>query len=172
MRELTFKSYLKNHVKEISDSHSLDIAKLVVEAANGNTALYEPLVLYCMLCDKESAFLKAVAKVPNFDRSYILANVTEKDLVNKKSLIPENYKKVYETYREIRVGNKISHEYKEQLRKKIVSFHKKYKLPLRKISLAVEIDPSNLNAFVKNKEYSKISPDKLEKIVEYLESQK
>lgn len=170
MRELTFKSYLKNYVKEISDSHSLDIAKLVVEAANGNTALYEPLVLYCMLCDKESAFHKAIAKVPNFDRSYILASVTEKELGNKKSLIPENYKKIYETYKSIRVSNKISHEYKEQIRKRIMHFNKKYKLPLRKISLAVDVDPSNLNAFVKNKEYSKISPDKLDKIIEYLEN--
>ena len=168
MRELTFKSYLKNKVRETSQSNSLDIAKLVFEATSGNRDLYAPLTLYCAMCEKNSALMKAVSKHPDFDRSYILTSVTEKELGSKKSLIPEHYKNIYQGYLEEKAQNKISHEYKEKLRLEIIRLNKRYKFSVRKLSLVAGIDPSNLNAFIKNKDYSKVCPEKLDTIVDYL----
>lgn len=171
MRELTFKSYLKNYVKETSQCKSLDVSKLAQEAATANPALYEPLALYCALCEKNSALQKAVSKTPNFDRTYILTTMTEKDLTNKRVAVPDSYKKIYAEYMAQKVENKISHEYKEKMRKEILQKNKQLKFSIRKLSLAVNIDPSNLNAFLKKKEYSKVSPDKLEALVTFLKEQ-
>ena len=170
MRELTFKSYLRRELKEISYCKSLDISELVSEIANGHNEISETLMLYCIFYDKVSALQKAVAKTPGFNKDCMLLKATEKELSSSKSAIPSNFKNVYADYMKQKVANKNSHEYKETLRKKILTLNKKYKYPIRKLGLLVEIDPSNLNAFLKNKEYSKVSPDKLEKIVDFLKN--
>ena len=53
MRELTFQGFLKNYIKELSISNSLDFNKLVLEIQK-NPRIKEPLYLYSIVSNKQT----------------------------------------------------------------------------------------------------------------------
>lgn len=169
MKELTFKSYLKNYVRDISGINTLDITRLVNEISNGNTELKEPLILYCILCDKVSTLKNVIRRTPDFDMDLGETSYTEKDIKSAKSSAPATYKSIYQAYLEEKKDGKISHEHKENLRKQILKLNKKHNISMRKLSIIAGVDSSNFNTFMKNKEYPKVSTERLEKVVSFLE---
>ena len=167
MKELTFKSYLKTYLKEQSASNTLDITKLVEEIDAGNKELETSLVLYCVICDK-MVTLRNVLRRTGVSISPDTVSFTEKELKSKTSSVPEKYKTIYTNYLNQIRECKISHEKKEELRKQILRLNKKRNISMRKLSIVAGVDSSNFNTFMKNKEYPKVSTDKLEKVVAFL----
>ena len=54
MRELTFKGFLSQYVKELSYTGTVDLNTLTSEALNGNYRLRAPLLLYAVMNEKSN----------------------------------------------------------------------------------------------------------------------
>lgn len=167
MKELTFSSYLKNYVKELSTDNTLDITVLLSECKD-NSNLKSALVLYCVLCDKMTTLNNILRRNPELAFPIGETNFTEKDLKAKKTTINPDYVEIYKNYLAMKKEGVVSHERKEDLRKQILRLNKKRNLSMRKLSVIAGVDSSNFNTFMKNKEYSKVSTERLEKVVEFL----
>ena len=55
MRALTFKGFLTQYVKELSQTKTLNLRILAREAEEGNYRLAAPLVLYALATEKEAS---------------------------------------------------------------------------------------------------------------------
>ena len=97
MRELTFKGFLKQYVRELSNGKTNNIYRLVRETSEENPRLYEPLFLYASLANMTDEFYSAVSKEPNFNRDKLLPFEITDDFENYNEL-PREYAKVYESY--------------------------------------------------------------------------
>lgn len=169
MKELTFKSYLKNYVKNNSGLNTLDITKLVNSISKGESEIKDALILYCIMCGKVVTLKRVLKREEIEDFNIEDTLITERDLKSAKSKVNPVYKEIYNKYIEEKNSGIIAHERKENLRRQILRLNKKHNFSMRRLSIVAGVDASNFNTFMKNKDYPKVSTEKLEKVVEYLE---
>ena len=59
MRELTFRGFLTQYVKQLSAQETNSLYKLAAEASSNNPRLREPLFLYAVYSQKQDVLLQA-----------------------------------------------------------------------------------------------------------------
>lgn len=167
MRELTFKGFLKQYVKDLSYQHTNNIYKLVQEAEERNPRLYEPLVLYATLNNKTSELEKAISN----------HSVLKKDLLKSLPLksieydkLPDNYAKVYSSYLSAKNRSVNDAHTKQLMHNKIQRLKTEKDITNYKIYRDLNLNHGNFNSFMKNKDPSKVSLDTLRNVIDYLES--
>lgn len=176
MRELTFKGFLKKYLNELSYCHSNSFYKLSKEAESQNPRLREPLLIYANLSLEKDKLLRILSyykwfqKDYDYFKNYQKSNLLIDDLTNDESDIPIDYKKVYKTYINLRDYTVHDMYTKELMWNKIAKLKSEKSISNYRLYTDLNLNHGNLNDFVKNKRFSKLSLVNTKKVLNYLEN--
>lgn len=174
MRELTFLGFLKKYVHSLSLNNTYNIRKLVEEAATSNPRLREPLLLYALFSKKQERLLHASQQV-GLDVFYgeLLSKYDSDSMVialQSKGNLPVGYEKVWHTYQSQK-SRQITDDYtKELIRKKVRSLQERHNVTNYRIYTDLNLNPGNLNAWLKHGHCEKVSLNAARKVLQYLKS--
>lgn len=161
MRKLTFKTYLKDYLSDVSGLKSLSIHRLI-KAAEDNVRIIDPLVLYCLLNNKMKVFSKYFV-----DKKYDdLKELTSSNFLDEK-YGHYSFKKIYQSYE--RRANVISfdNQTKSLIRNNILLMMRNKQISKYRIYTDLKLNPGNVNDFLKNDNHKKLSLDIVKKIYTY-----
>ena len=169
MRKLTFKGFLTRYVKELSYSNTLDLKKLAAEVAE-NHRLRAPLVLYAVVTGKDALLQDHLQKVKGGDQlCAMLSTLRNKDvekLLEDKEA-PDEYLKVWNSYLVSSAAPDREEELKAAMRKKILQLLDEKQCSNYRVYKDLNLNPGNINSWLKNGDGSKVSYQTAERIVSY-----
>jgi hypothetical protein len=151
LRALTYKGFLQNYVRQLSAQNTMNIYKLVRETEN-NSRLFIPLYLYAKEWNKLEEYNAAVRKFSNFSH-----RVTDAEA--------EKVKKTYEFYSKKTENDEHT---KSLMRNKILKLKKEKNISNYRIYTDLKLNGGNLNAFLKNGDFSKCGLKVLRTVLDYL----
>lgn len=173
MRELTFRGYLTRYVRQLSKQNTLSITKLAEEATSDNPRLAEPLMLYALICGKQDALIKATASDLRY--TAILQNQSADSIMEHlrkhSPTLPDEFHKVWSSYQSVKNRYKADEHTKQLMRKKILRMQAAYGITNYRIYSALEINPGNLNAWLKHDLGKKVGLDTARAALHYVEAQ-
>ena len=175
MRELTFCGYLRKYVRAMSNADSCGLYPLAREAVSTNLRLREPLFLYALFSGKENVLMSAT-KDEDLRHEYSLLlekydrNQMEKALIDYDESIPERYQRVYRSYLAARNRNLVENDVKAAMHSHILELKQAKCISAYRIYTDLGYNPSNLNAFIKHGDCSKLSLQKVRSVLHYLEA--
>jgi len=178
MRQLTFKGFLRQYVKELSYCEINDIRLLAKDAPHGNYRLVEPLVLYALSVNKDS-YLRRIA-----EDSFLLSeafrfegmaldeveHLLERESRTKVKTVPYNYVKAYEGYVLFRDKQKNQNHSKTLLRERINKLRLEKNISVYRVYTDLNLNHGCVNDYVKNGNVKGIGLHTVKKILEYLEA--
>lgn len=175
MRELTFRGFLTQYVKQLSDEKTNSLYKLAAEASSDNPRLREPLFLYAVYSQKEKVLLQ-VTKEPKlyaeYDRMvslYTADRMTE--LFEQASpLLPAEYHKVWRSYQSRKNRGQADEHTKELMRLKVKRLQEKNGVTNYRIYTDLKLNPGNLNAWLKHGDSDKVSLETARRTLRYVEN--
>jgi hypothetical protein len=174
MRELTFSGFLRKYVCELSEQKTMSLYKLAKEASVNTPRLREPLFLYALFSDKTDVLLNATKDkrlhaeysdlLNYFDKAHLLVALKEQN-----SRLDSGYLKVWKSY--VSEKNRLSTDNQTKLlmRNKIVRLQNEKQVTNYRLYTDLELNPGNLNAYLKHGDSSKLSLDTSRKVLNYLE---
>ena len=175
MRELTFKGFLTQYVKQLSKSNTTSLYKLYKEACSDSPRLREPLLLYALYSGKQAVLLKAT-KDPNLFAVY-------KEMVSQYSAeamtqlfetssvtLPEEYHKVWRSFQSQKNKRQSDDHTKELMRQKIMRLQERYGVSNYRIYTDLNLNSGNVNAWLKHGTSDKVSMATARRTLLYVES--
>lgn len=175
MRELTFKGFLMQYVKQLSQQNTLNLHKLTAEANSDNPRLREPLLLYAMITAKQNLLLMEA------QGSALCEHYTE--LISRYSAeqmttlldtgspaLTEAYHKVWRSYENCRNRLQADNHSKELMRKKVKRLQEQNGITNYRIYTDLKLNPGNLNAWLKNGDGNKVSLNTARMTLHYVET--
>lgn len=174
MRELTFAGFLKNYVRELSLSGSTGLYALAREAARNNPRLREPLLLYALFTGQEQTLMKATQdsalnrQFKDFMLQYDRQEL-ESLLEAHPASLPLPYQKVWDSYQYCKNKGKVADETKALMRQRILELQKVYHITNYRLYTDLNLNPGNLNAWLKHGTNDKISLNNARKVLQYLQ---
>ena len=175
MRDLTFRGFLTQYVKQLSAEETNSLYKLAAEASSNNPRLREPLFLYAVYSQKETVLLQATkepALYAEYDRMaslYTADRMTE--LFEQASpLLPAEYHKVWRSYQSRKNRGQADEHTKELMRQKVKRLQKKKGVTTYRIYTDLKLNPGNLNAWLKHGNGDKVSLETARRTLRYVES--
>ena len=175
MRELTFRGFLTQYVKQLSFEETNSLYKLAAEASGSNPRLREPLFLYAVYTQKERVLLQATkepALYAEYDRMvslYTAEKITE--LFEQTSpLLPVEYHKVWRSYQSRKNRGLADERTKELMRQKVKRLQEKYGVTTYRIYTDLNLNPGNLNAWLKHGNGDKVSLETARNTLRYVEN--
>ena len=169
MRKLTFKGFLAKYVKGLSYSDTLDLKTLSAEAAD-NHRLRAPLVLYAMMAGKDALLRKYLDGTIYGGKlcdmlSYMQGRDIERMLEDRQA--PEEYLKAWDSFKASRAAPGREKELKAAMRKKILRLQEEKRCSNYRIYKDLNLNPGNVNSWLKHGDGSKVSYRTAERIVDY-----
>ena len=164
MRELTLKGYLEQQLCELSDCKSKSLYKFASLAQN-NARLRDVLCLYLSLyvedklrnqLTKKFAYLSADCEK--------LSGKSPDDFDDSLS----EYRTIYENYLNRKNTKQSDNKLKELMQKRIVELKTEKGISNYRIYKALNLNPGNVNAFLKNADVSKVGLNTVRKMLAYL----
>ena len=173
MRELTFKGFLTQYVRQLSKSDTNSLYKLAAEAGSDNPRLREPLLLYALYSGKQAVLLQA-AKDPELYAEYkkMLAYGVEEMtqlLESKSSLLPAEYQKVWRSFQSQKNRGQADDHTKELMRQKVRRLQDQCGVSNYRIYTDLKLNPGNVNAWLKHGVADKVSLDTARRTLRYVE---
>lgn len=174
MRELTFKGFLAQYLKQLSAQNTNSLYKLAAEAAENNLRLREPLLLYAVFSEKQEVLLKA-AKAPALHRHYagLLSRYTREELAvlleEESPELAEGYHKVWRSFQSRKNRGRADDHTKELMRKKLKRLQEQKGVTNYRIYTDLGLNPGNLNAWLKHGNSAKISLGTAREALHYIE---
>jgi len=174
MRRLTFGGYLEQYVRSLSSNSTNGIFKLAKEAST-NYRLREPLFLYALHAGKMHLLLKSTRESLLLSQyAEIAAKYSWLDMLHalesKDETINRNYHKVYRSYVSRRDTPETNSKTKALLHRRIRHLQDIKNVTNYRLYTDLRLNPSNVNAFLKNGDANKLSLDKARKLLDYLEN--
>lgn len=175
MRELTFEGFLRKYLRVLSKENTLSLYKLAEEAAVQNPRLREPLFLYALFSDKAELLLRAT-KDQHLKQEYLnLLNQYDKDkmkwaLSTQSSALPARYLKVWRSYLSKKNRLSADDQIKLLMHKKIRSLQEEKQVSNYRLYKDLNLNPGNLNAYLKHRDSSKLSLDTSRRVLDYLDT--
>ena len=161
MRELTFKTFLEQYLRDVSGQKTLSIHKLV-ELSNYNKRIVDALILYCALNNK----IEILKKYIDLKEFHSLENINKDNYLNNQF---SNYSfiKIYQSY--LRKKNTVTYdnEIKSMIREKILTIMKEKKITNYRVYKDLNANPGNINDYLKNNNVSKVSLAMAKRIYNY-----
>ena len=160
MRGLTFKTFLKQYLVDISGQKSFSIHKLSKLAKN-NSRIDSPLILYCALNNKMSVYLKYNSK-----NDKELLELNENNYLNEKYQFYD-FEKIQNSY--LRKANyfKYENETKTLIRKNVLKMMNQKGITKYRIYKDLSLNAGNINDYLTNSNSSKVSMNTAKKIYNY-----
>ena len=192
MRKLTFKGFLIQYIKQLSDQSTISLKKLAREACTNNPRLREPLCLYALCSGKQNALLEQAKNIEAIELEYMHSNFFVRipfpptlyeefsELVNKytpdsitnalmsqSTELKDGYKKVWNSYQCVRnAQNDLTT--KELIRKKVQTLLKEKGVTSAKVCAELSLDPGNFSAWVFKGNNGRIGLKSARLVLEYL----
>lgn len=176
----TFCYYLKAYIRELAYSDTMSLKALAEEAANRNARLREPLFCYAAATGQLQRLLKittglyaklheeyagiSAACGGDYSRLYEM-------LKNEDARLPNEYLKVYRSYRWSLNKPEFKRQMKDKYRMFVLMVQKSLpELTNYRIYTGLGLNPGNINAYLKHGDLSKVSAETAEKIFDYADS--
>ncbi len=164
MRELTFKGYLQQQLCELSDCNSKSLYKFA-RLAESNARLRDVLCLF-LNCFVDDKLKKQLCK--RFPYVAIecerLSGVPLEQLCESLS----EYATIYENYLNRKNTKANEDKIKALMQKRIVELQEKKVITNYRIYKSLNLNPGNVNAFLKNGDVSKMGLNTVRKILEFV----
>lgn len=175
MRELTFRGFLTQYVRQLSKQNTNSLYKLTAEASVENPRLREPLLLYALYSKKQRVLLQAARNAGIYDEyktilDFYSAEKMTESLSACSMTIPEEYHKVWRTYQSQKNRSQADDHTKELMRAKIRRLQATYGITNYRIYTDLKLNPGNLNAWLKHAENNKVSLQTARMALRYAES--
>jgi len=172
MRQLTFKGFLRQYVRELSYCVSNDIRSLSKEVPDMNYRLVEPLVLFALSIGK-SEYLNRVSEdsfllAESFRFDGMSLNDVESQLEKNDGSVPLNYIKVYQSYTYFRDKQSNQNHTKMLMRGKINELRVQKNISVYRIYTDLKLNHGCVHAYVKNGNVSGIGLNTAKQILSYL----
>lgn len=174
MRQLTFKGFLRQYVREMSNLNTNDIKRLADKVPQ-NYRLIEPLILYALSENKHS-HLKRAAKDNQLKQaiSYFPDSISWEDVVcsleNHDKDIPYEFQKTYNSYVSIRDRYKAKSHTKVLMLNRTRQIQREKKISAYRVYTDLKLNHGNVNDYLKNGDVNKVSLEVAERVLEYLEN--
>lgn len=175
MRELTFKGFLAQYVKQLSKQDTNGLYKLAEEAGSDNPRLREPLFLYALYTQRVDVLLRA-SKAPllhseyrQMAEQYTVDTMTEL-LQQGSAQLPAEYHKVWRSYCSQKNKGLADNHTKELMRQKVKRLQERNGVTNYRIYTDLKLNPGNLNAWLKHGDSEKVSLETARTTLRYVES--
>ena len=174
MRELTLRGFLTRYVRELSLAKTNSVYKLVKEACTVNVRLKEPLFLYALFAEKAEVLLQAAkntdlqAEVQTLLEQYSVDEMT-KALQAQCERLPDAYRKVWRSYLSVKNRVHTEADTKELMRKKLLRLQEKNGVSNYRIYTDLQLNPGNVNAWLKHGNSEKVSLNTARMMLRYVE---
>lgn len=173
MRELTFKGFLTCYVRQLSKTDTNSLYKLVAEAATDNPRLREPLFLYALYSEKLSVLLQATKNAALRATYDEMAQYTAQQMTvlleNGSSTLSNEYHKVWRSYLSQKNRGQADDHTKELMRQKVKRLQVKHGVSNYRIYTDLQLNPGNLNAWLKHGHSDKVSLETARRTLRYVE---
>ncbi len=174
MRKLTFRGFTEQYVKQLSLRWTTSIYHLVREMLSDNPRLKEPLFLYAVLNGKSNRLLQASKGTVCYGEYYKLlthfgVGDLLKALADGSTDLRYEYHKVWRSYLSVSQGYERDKRVKSLMRDKIRQLQMDTGVSTYQICKDLDLNPSNVNSWLKNDLSSKVSLKKARAVWEYLE---
>jgi len=175
MRQLTFKGFLKRYLKILSGHNGINLRLLLVHAESTNVRLREPLFLYMMAVGKKQQFLEFAYGKEVFSELINVANAYDWQSLNhalesNDANLPIQLQKVHDSYRVKRDWKEGENHSKFLMWNRITALKKEKGISNYRIYKDLELNPGNINAYLKHGDPSKLSLATARRTLEYLET--
>lgn len=176
MRELTFRGYLEDYVKQLSEQNTTGIYKLLRETEAGNLRLKEPVFLYALFSGKTDLLLRA-AKGTQLEKHYLemtccyTEETMQRALCNDADCLSWEYRKVWKSYQSRKNHLQTDQFTKELMRKKLKRLQEQKKVSNYRIYTDLKLNPGNFNAWMKHGTGEKVSLQTARAALNYLQNQ-
>ena len=164
MRELTFKGYLQQQLCELSDCDSKSLYKFA-RLAEGNARLRDVLCLFLTWYVDEKLKKQLCKKFPYLSKGCDRLQGFSPD--QPDGLLSE-YKTIYENYLNQKNKKQNEDKVKALMQKKIVEMQKEKGITNYRIYKALNLNPGNVNAFLKNGDTGKIGLNTARRMLKYV----
>ena len=175
MRELTFRGFLTQYVRQLSEQETNSLYKLAAEAGSSNPRLREPLLLYAVYSQKQDVLLLATKDAVLHEQySRLVLRYTMDDLTElleqTSPLLTSEYHKVWRSYQSRKNRGQADNHTKELMRKKVKRLQEKNGVTNYRIYTDLKLNPGNLNAWLKHGDSEKVSLETARMTLRYVES--
>ena len=174
MRPLTFKGFLSQYLRAMSDSKTNDIKRLTDEVRH-NYRLVEPLVLFAWATNKQK-YLKLVAEDPVLVKAMDLFpdDMSWDDIISaferSDNSIPNEFHKLYRSYICVCNRQEAKNHSKVLIHNRISELQREKKVSSYRIYTELKLNPGNINAYLKNGDVSKVGMEVAGRVLDYLEA--
>lgn len=174
MRELTFKGFLAQYVKRLSKSNTNSLYKLAKEASSDNLRLKEPLLLFALYSGKQIVLLQAtkdqnlLAEYQQMVSLYSVDQMTQL-LEENASVLPNEYHKVWRSFQSQKNRGQSDDHTKELMRLKVKRLQERCGVSNYRIYTDLNLNPGNVNAWLKHGVADKVSLETARKTLRYVE---
>lgn len=175
MRELTFRGFLTQYVRQLSEQETNSLYKLAAEAGSSNPRLREPLLLYALYSQKQDVLLQAT-KAPVLREEYhrLVSLYTADEMTElfeqASPVLPFEYHKVWKSYQSRKNRAQVDDHTKELMRQKVRRLQEKNGVTNYRIYTDLKLNPGNLNAWLKHGDSDKVSLETARRTLRYVEA--
>lgn len=175
MRELTFRGFLAQYVRQLSEQETNSLFKLAAQAGSSNPRLREPLFLYAVYSQKQDVLLQATKEPELYTEYHRLVSLYTADemtqlLEQVSPLLPAEYHKVWRSYQSRKNRGQADDHTKELMRQKVKRLQEKYSVTNYRIYTDLKLNPGNLNAWLKHGDSDKVSLETARRTLRYVEA--
>lgn len=164
MRELTLKGYLEQQLCELSDCKSKSLYKFA-DLAQNNARLNDVLCLYLSLYVDDKLKNQLTKKFTYL--SVYCERLSGKSPDDFDDSLSE-YKTIYENYLNRKSSKQNDNKLKKLMQKRIVELKTEKGISNYRIYKALNLNPGNVNAFLKNADVSKVGLNTVRKMLAYV----
>ena len=174
MRELTFRGFLTRYVKELSKAKTNSLYKLAEEASSDNARLREPLLLFAFYSGKQTVLLQATKDQNLFAEYQEMVSLYTADLMTQMfednaSVLPNEYHKVWRSFQSQKNRVQSDDHTKELIRLKVKRLQERCGVSNYRIYTDLNLNPGNVNAWLKHGVADKVSLDTARRTLRYVE---
>ena len=175
MRELTFRGFLTQYVRQLSEQETNSLYKLAAEAGSSNPRLREPLLLYALYSQKQDVLLQATKEPVLRAEYHRLVSLYTADAMTElfeqaSPVLSFEYHKVWRSYLSQKKRCQADNHTKELMRQKVKRLQEKYGVTNYRIYTDLELNPGNLNAWLKHGNGDKVSLETARRTLRYVEA--
>lgn len=161
MNAMSFSTYLRNYILNLSDSSRFSLTSLKKESIK-NKRLVDPLTLFHAIKNK---------KVKPYNTDKLIEDL-KKSGFDFDKYSDKSYVKIYDSYMNYLNQNKYDCMEKTFLRNKILKLQKEKNISNYRIYTDLKLNPGNTNKFLKDLDVKRLSLSNVKKILAYLQNSK
>ena len=162
MRKITFETFLKQYIEDVSGEKTLNIHKLI-KLSKSNHRIITSLVLYCLFKNKMHILFKYIDR----DRYPMLNELTIDNYLDDKFILYYDFQKVHTSYRRRRNRIIYDDDIKSLVRVNILKMMKEKEITAYRLCIDLNINYGNVNDYLKNNHTRKVSLKLVKEIYNY-----